>query len=78
MKFLQFLPFILLACCLACKKSHTNSNVHYPVGPTYPDTAGTAVRIDSFPLKVGNMWVYDNEDTLRAVSDTVINGMYAI
>ena len=41
------------------------------------DIPGPAIQLNSFPLTVGHMWVYDNGDTIRVVKDTTIGGIDA-
>lgn len=38
------------------------------------DIPGPEIQLHNFPLNQGNMWVYDNGDTIRVISDTTING----
>ena len=42
-----------------------------------PVATPKAITLSTFPLAVGNMWVYDNSDTVRVVADTTINGVDA-
>lgn len=58
----------------ACKKKRTTLAGNN--GPL-TEVPGPAIQLDHFPLKTGNMWVYDNGDTLRVTMDTMINGMAA-
>ncbi len=69
------LPFILamfILPCMACKHDSfkPTSNI-----TDVPDPTGPAITLSNFPLTIGNMWVYDNGDTMRAVSDSTINGV---
>ena len=66
---LMFSPFFGSTAC----KKHNNS----PATSSETDVPGPAIQLNSFPLKPGNMWVYDSGDTIRVVADTVINGVAA-
>ncbi len=60
----------------------TSCRTKMPLTSTDPngyetDVPGPAVQLNSFPLIVGHMWVYDNGDTIRVVKDTTIGGMAA-
>ncbi len=76
---LVFLFSILLL--PGCEKNHqapgngksTNTN-----NTDNTQTTGPVIQLSSFPLKVGNVWAYENEDTIMVVSDTIINGIQAI
>ncbi len=80
MKSLTYLATLTITLFLfsACGKKSTPTPVPHYIGPYVNDTLGPVIQLDSFPLKVGNMWVYDNGDTIRAVSDTIINGNHAV
>ena len=67
---------LLLGTLLAC--ACTNRHGGDQITTTSDETPGPVVQLHSFPLLVGHVWVYDNGDTLQAVSDTVINGSTAV
>jgi hypothetical protein len=72
MKKPHLIILILIVFGLSCtKKSKVTSN------GAPQDPPGPAIQLSSYPLNVGNMWVYDNGDTIRAVADTTIGGMNA-
>jgi hypothetical protein len=72
---LYLIAAVLLFSMLACKKSKQPGT---PATTAFKDTSGSFVQVDSFPLTIGNMWVYDNGDTIRAVADTMIGGARAV
>lgn len=62
-----------------CKKNHQATGNDQSSNKTdITETAGPVIQLSSFPLKVGNMWAYENEDTVRIVSDSIINGIRAL
>ena len=74
MKHFLTISVFLAVACLGCKPGK-DTQVSKTTSPT--DTPGPVISLNSFPLTVGNMWVYDNGDTIRAVTDTTIGGITA-
>lgn len=62
----------LLVVFAACRHKDTSTDT---VVTTTADVPGPPIALGEYPLAVGHMWVYDSGDTIRAVADTVINGM---
>ncbi len=63
----------------ACKKNPAKTATELP-----PDVPGPAIQIDSFPLHVGNQWVYEvvranssitTTAVMTAVSDTLVDSI---
>lgn len=70
MKKIAYLIFLLISACTHDKKSAT-------IDKNDDDKAGPVIQPGAYPLATGHMWIYDNGDTIKAVSDTTINGIYA-
>ena len=74
MKHILTILLFLATICLGCKPG---KDTQVSKNTTQTDIPGPVISLSNFPLTVGNMWVYDNGDTLRAVADTTIGRITA-
>jgi hypothetical protein len=75
MRSFSYLAFsaLLIASCHKGPRELTSTVKQYP-----SFSSGPQIPVTTFPLTVGNMWVYDNKDTVTAVADTLIGSIQAV
>jgi hypothetical protein len=66
---------LLLIVVVSCKKKSGDS-IAFPPLPT--DVPGPVIQIDSFPLKVGNQWIYKIVEIYTGNPQTIDSSVYAI